>query len=168
MSKGIDYGRGTNVNRDPETGIRYGIIPLHRLGEFAIESFEAEYAHVCPACGEEWEAADYADAPPNKAWCAHCDTLVREDVCYSEDPIGHSLVDPEASGMLDSGNDVWIFKSPYYTRAAFCSPCAPGACYLTSPCEDGERAYCLGPEWFDADNPMPYDCWRVDTDEPVT
>lgn len=23
------------------------------------------------------------------------------------------------------------------------------------------KTYCLGPEWFDSDNPMPYRCWRV-------
>ncbi len=58
--------------------------------------------------------------------------------------------------------DIFVLGSPYFTRAAFCSPCAPGACYLTDPCDDGERAYCLGHEWFE-DGEAPYPVYDVKT-----
>ena len=52
--RGIDYsGPGSTVNRDTATGIRYGIISLHKLGENTDEMFEAEYDACCPHCGEE-------------------------------------------------------------------------------------------------------------------
>ncbi len=63
-------------------------------------------------------------------------------------------------------SDIFILKSPYYTRAQFCSPCAPGACYLTNPCEDGERAYCFGHDWFD-DGKAPYPVFLVADDSEV-
>ena len=60
---------------------------------------------------------------------------------------------------------MWVEKSPWVTRAYYCSPCAPGAGYLGS-CEklhDEEGyltgdcwAYCLDAEFFDEYNPMPY------------
>src|SRR6185436_8738453 len=54
MSRGIDYSPvGSTVNRDPSTGIRYGIIPLGQLGEFAHESFENRYDPTCPHCGDD-------------------------------------------------------------------------------------------------------------------
>lgn len=168
MTRGIDYsGPSGTVNRDPETGIRYGIIPIHRLGEFAHDSFEPEYDPHCPHCGEPWESADYCDRPDGEDWCAHCDARSRDDDRYGDEPSRVTLDDGETKGMLDESGDVWIFRSPYYTRAAFCSPCAPGACYLTSPCDDGERAYCLGPDWFDEDNPAPYPIYSVESGERV-
>ncbi len=160
--RGIDYsGTGATCNRDLTTGIRYGIIPLHGLNEFAYDSFEPEYDACCPSCGRE---IDTDDIP---CFCPECEEDIDEDNAYADEPSRITLDEPGYEGMLDSSNDVWVFRSPYFTRAAFCSPCAPGACYLTSPCVDGERAYCLGPEWFDEDNPAPYPIYSVETGELV-
>jgi hypothetical protein len=160
MGRGIDYsGPLGTCNRDPETGIRYGVIPLGALGEFAHESFEPEYAHNCPHCGEdidtdeEWET----DA------CPTCGKESDEDDRWGDEPIGYSLRGAGYEGFQDSAGDAWFTLSPYYTRAAFCSPCAPGACYLTSPCDEGERAYCPGPDWFDKDDPAPFQIYSVAT-----
>jgi hypothetical protein len=61
---------------------------------------------------------------------------------------------------------VYVTQSPYYTRAAFCSPCCPGAGDLDSPREHGVKAYCLGPDWFE-DDKAPYKVWRVSDDSEV-
>jgi hypothetical protein len=54
MYRGIDYaGPGSDINRDPDTGIRYGIISLHALHSEACEDFEAEYDACCPHCGAD-------------------------------------------------------------------------------------------------------------------
>ena len=78
---------------------------------------------------------------------------------------------PDSDGYLATQGgddcDIFILKSPYYTRAAYCSPCAPGACYLASPCDDGDKAYCFGADWFDTESPCPYPIYRVDNDELV-
>ena len=61
--------------------------------------------------------------------------------------------------------DIFVRKSPWVTRAIFCSPCAPGAGSLgscaTAYGPAGELmgdcwAYCLGEEFFDEHSPMPY------------
>lgn len=61
---------------------------------------------------------------------------------------------------LDTDNDIWVFKSPYMTQGSYCSPCAPGAVTLGSAGEDN-WAYALGPDWFDEENPMPYEVVAV-------
>jgi len=62
--------------------------------------------------------------------------------------------------QVASDGDIFVIESPFVTYAQFCSPCAPGACYLASPLEshvEGNQCYCLGPDWFDDDCPMPYE-----------
>lgn len=176
---GIDYsGIGATCNRDSETGIRYGIIPMHALNEWAYESFEPDYGTPhCPKCGND--AIDSGDdsIPPtdqredwdyhgNDFACLDCKYTFWSDQAYGDEPIGNTLDDGEYQGNLDNSNDVWVFKSPYYTFAQFCSPCAPGAGYLANPCEDGPRTYCFGHDWFE-DNKAPYPVYRVDTGELV-
>lgn len=68
--------------------------------------------------------------------------------------------------------DLWVFKSPFYTYAQFCSPCAPGACHLSHPLSEEalrppqNKCYCLGHDWFE-DNKAPYQVFRVDNNEEV-
>lgn len=185
---GIDYsGSNGTCNRDPETGIRYGIIPISHLNEFALESFEPDYGTPhCPKCGddavtipshceqhkngvsvirdipavyEDYEEAKHEE--PDYA-CEACQYRFGSESAFSDESIGNTLDDGEYQGNLDDYNDVWIFKSPYYTHAQFCSPCAPGAGYLANPCEDGPKTYCLGHDWFE-DGKAPYPVHRVDT-----
>ena len=172
MGRGIDYsGPLGTCNRDPDTGIRYGVIPLGALGEFAHESFEPHYDATCGHCGEDWP--EDLDTPAN---CPACGNHVRDGEQFGDEPSSQICDEPSSQicdehgykAHLDSSGDAWFTLSPYYTRAAFCSPCAPGACYLTSPCEDGERAYCPGPDWFDEDNPAPFPIYSVATGERVT
>ena len=68
-----------------------------------------------------------------------------------------------------SGGDLWILKSPYYTFAQFCSPCAPGACHLEHPLEEKDpdnKCYCLHHEWFEKDK-APYPVYRIEDDSLV-
>ena len=183
MSRGIDYsGPGSTANRDPETGIRYGIIPLHALAQYTEEEFEAVYFIGCPQCGTEWShevqiGAEVRDdvkmfwnpdvkVKTRGTTCPECGKFVQEDHEVGDEPIDHKLDDGTYQARLDSSNEVWCFKSPYFTRAQFCSPCAPGACYLASPTPDGERAYCFGHDWFDG-NVAPYPVYSVETGELV-
>lgn len=163
MGAGIDYsGPLGTCNRDPETGIRYGIIPLYALGEFAFESFEPEYDAACGYCGEEWP--EDLDTP---AECPSCGEHVSDGEQYADEPSRNVLHDADYDGFVDSSSDAWFTRSPFYTLARFCSPCAPGACYLTSPDDDGARAYCPGPEWYDEHNPAPHPIYSVTTGERV-
>ena len=151
MDKGIDYGMGT-TNIDLKTGIRYGVISTNAPDPWLWEELEPVYGS--PVCwssemelDEDWNDGDA---------CPHCGAETNDRV-YPDSPLGwvYSKNGYECHVGADD-SDLWVTKSPYVTRAQFCSPCAPGACHLEHPCPDGERAYCLGPEWFDDESPCPY------------
>lgn len=138
------------------------------VGHAAGESISAEdaasydrsdlgYDTLHHACG------DYA--------CDDCRVLFDAEDAFGDEPLGFTLDDGEYKASSGQDGDIFILQSPYYTRAAFCSPCAPGACYLASPCDDGEKAYCFGHDWF-SDHPehpgrAPYPVFRVSDDQPV-
>lgn len=74
--------------------------------------------------------------------------------------------------QTNSGGDAWCLKSPYFTFAQFCSPCAPGACHLGNPLNlkarfADNRAYCFGHDWFE-DSIAPYPVYLVATGELVS
>ncbi len=136
--KGIDYGM-SNTNIDKENDIRYGVISQHEVLQTWADSSEAHYpCGSCEVNNEDKDAFACDECKPS-SW-------------YVDD--GDYLAECGENG------DIFIAKSPYYTRAQFCSPCAPGACYLTNPCGDGEKAYCFGHDWFE-DDKAPYPVYRV-------
>jgi hypothetical protein len=158
---GIDYsgaiGAQQSINRDAVTGIRYGLTSAHNMADWFYEVLEPEYWQGCPYCGTEFEE-DIPEA------CPSCAEELDEDECYSEEPVSNTINDSEGDGIegfLDSGNDVWITKSPYYMRGTYCSPCAPGAVSIGSPTTSGPPAYCPPHEWF-REGRAPHLIFRVD------
>ena len=157
---GIDYSHDNKTNRNPDTGIRYAILNINT------EGFLSEYWHddskpvytdpACPYCGNEVEPGSLPENDNDDTVCPHCSEPLDEQTVYdNQEPIGFELIDSEYSLYQSADDsDLWVFKSPYTTIAGFCSPCAPGAVYLTNPAQDAE-AYCLGPEWFKKETP-PY------------
>lgn len=171
---GIDYGLGQS-NIDRATGIRFGVISQHAVGQSWYDSSEADYGDpTCPKCGEavtdNWD--DTLELEPYRTYgchdyaCLACRTIYESGDVFSEEPLGHSFTDDEYTLTAGSDGDIFVIKSPYYTRAQFCSPCAPGAGYLTNPCETGPKTYALGHEWFE-DGRAPYPVYRVSDDAQV-
>lgn len=161
---GIDYsGPGATCNRDLETGIRYGIIPQNDVGQAWFDSSELDYGNPhCPHCGCELKTGKEYQR------CPKCRKAIRDmSECYPDECNGCYIDDGEYKAFSDDSGDIWIVKSPYFTRAQFCSPCAPGACYLRNDCPDGERAYCLGHDWFDGGK-APYPVYSVETGELIS
>jgi hypothetical protein len=136
---GIDYGhRTTNIDR--ATGIRYGVIPAN--------------GDICQAWCDSAEAI-YPEIPEGEELDDCCEPLGYE---YRKE--GYSCEQSQ------DDPDVFVIKSPFFTYASFCSPCAPGACYLLSPNADGAKAYCLGHDWFE-NGKAPYPVYSVETGLPV-
>ncbi len=176
MGAGIDYGRGTGANTDPATGIRFGVINVNALGEFANESFEGIYPRSCPDCGGD--VVDYSDVPEEQQeaaehWrrkrgrcddyaCLTCERVYGSEDVFGDDPSGHECTDSDYSATMDEYGDVFVTRSPFFTRARFCSPCAPGAVHLENPDPDGARGYCFGHDWFSGDV-APYPVYDVQT-----
>lgn len=163
MARGIDYGLG-QTNIDQATGIRFGVIPQNDVQAWA-DSSESIYPDPepieCESCGGSGDI--------DEDECEDCDGTGRilDDECVCEcESIGAEVSDAEYDASCGDSGDIFITRSPYYTRAAFCSPCAPGACYLRDACEDGERAYCFGHDWFEG-GVAPYPVYSVKTNEVV-
>jgi len=137
MSAGIDYGRG-QTNIDHETGIRYGVIPVNDV----LQAWSDESEPLYPEEGEP------------------------EDFGPKYDP-SHYLYSRQGYVAQQSRDDtdIFIIKSPYYTFARFCSPCAPGAGHLRNYDPDGVKTYCFGNDWFEGE--CPYPVYRVDNNECV-
>ncbi len=172
MGKGIDYGLGrTNIDR--ETGIRFGVISQHSLSCWAIEDFEADYGE--PSCGEcgsdavEYEDEKHGEYDHERGCsdyaCEDCERVFDSSDAYGEEARGYTL-DGEYQATMGTDGDVFLLKSPYYTHAQFCSPCAPGACHLDNPCDDGARAYAFGHDMFEGKT-APYPVYDVKTGEIV-
>lgn len=174
MGVGIDYGMGT-TNIDPETGIRFGVIHTNNehLTEWFWESVESDYGDPsCPRCGgslaeydsEKHDAYDHKGSGCCDYACESCECAIDSSDCYPDEPIGHTINDDGIVASVDSDGDIFITKSPYYTHAAFCSPCAPGAVHLENHNHDGSGAkgYCLGHDWFKK-RKAPYKVYSVAT-----
>ena len=167
---GIDYGATTGANRDSETGIRYGVISQNSVLQAWADSAEADYGEpACPHCGNpvveynddahgeyDGDCAEYA--------CESCRRTYDTSECYGEEPIGWSYDYDEYTLTDCLDTDIFVLKSPYYTFAAYCSPCVPGAGNLDSPHPDGVPTYCLGHDWFE-DGVAPYPVYSVETHE---
>ena len=176
---GVDYGFGT-ANIDKVTDIRYGVIPMNDLGSFAWDEIsqgedidfknhkddikgelEASIEQVLTEHGydRQNDAGEYAESIVNDL---NFDGYESGGDCtryhYQQD--GYDL-------LSCSDGDLFVQKSPYFTNAPFCSPCAPGAGYLRDGGEMGDcRAYCLFHDWFE-DGVAPYPVYLVATGELV-
>ena len=145
-----NYNGSGGLNFDPKTGIHYGVIPAKDL-ESWYDLCEPVYPDVLVS-GHDLEMANELQEPIN--------------FVYEDD--GGYVCSQEADSYA-SGDDVFVVKSPYFTFAPFCSPCAPGAVYLRDAFDLGAndndlrpRGYCFGHEWFEG-NIAPYPVYEVAT-----
>lgn len=165
---GIDYsGSGSLANRDSGTGIRYGIIPAHAVGQAWYDGSEPDYGEPhCPKCGNEVAAPK---SGKSDYWCPNCRVGFESGECFPDESLGSTYDRDGVKAREDSGGEVWVFASPYFTYAQFCSPCAPGACHLGNPLAgrpEANRCYCLGHDWFES-GVAPYAVYAVATGEEI-
>jgi len=168
-NSGIDYGFG-QTNIDFSNGIRYGVIPVNNLGEgswdtIVSDGVDVDYEETIENIKYQLSAAiksvleDYSTSFDAKE--------IAESIVYdlefehesTGDCVRYSYKDDAVEFHTTSDGSIFVTKSKYYALTSFCSPCAPGAGDLTS--EGVLMTYCLGPDWFDEHNPMPYECFAV-------
>lgn len=119
---------------------RYGVIHLNNVGQVWFDESIPFYGYV----------PDY------------------EDLDFVE-PISYYYEDDEYSAECGDDGDIFIVKSPFYTYAQFCSPCAPGAVNLMAPVSQEFqecRGYCFGHDWFEKGT-APYPVFSVETGEQI-
>jgi hypothetical protein len=157
------------VNVDLKTGIHYGVIHNNRLGEFAWDDIVAngtdlDYAEAIDSITTELRDAiksvlsDYVATFDADAIAA--DIIADLDFTVESSDCARYHYESESEEFtVGSDGDIFVTRSKYYTLCGFCSPCAPNAGYLES--RGDVKAYCLGPDWFDENNPMPYEAFIV-------
>lgn len=160
MSAGIDYGMGrTNINR--ETGIRYGVISCDSVMPEALSDFEGDYGEACcPKCGNaaiefsafEGDVETFEEAPGCADYvCELCEYVFDSQDAFSEEAQGFTYEqDGYKLTMGTDGFGVFVLNSPYYTLAAFCSPCAPW--------EAGSAYHIAALAYLQQHNPLEYAC----------
>lgn len=189
---GIDYGLG-QTNRNTKTGIRFGVIPVHDVCQAWYDSAEDDMGEPhCPECGNEAETVKCVTKQlPNGSGvsvspilgkrrryklyhshafgdyaCDNCKLLFDSESAFPDTPLAWKLDDGEYKATQGGDDcDIFILESPYFTYAQFCSPCAPGACYLRNPLSnqvESNKAYCFGHDWFDGGK-APYPVYSVET-----
>lgn len=177
---GIDYsGPGSTVNRDAETGIRYGMISQNSLNGDALNDIYSNGEDLGFLSAKEdltaslkqailSAAADHGDLSEDAAERMAGEIIDSDDFQWADsDESGPYLYEDNGLKVqTTSHNELWVFKSPFYTKAQFCSPCVPGAGNLDTFCENGPKTYCLGTDWFE-EGKAPYNIWSVETDELV-
>ncbi len=176
MSAGIDYSGGI-ANRNPVTGIHFGVISQHTPAGEIWEDFQPVYPYGCPSCGQafgngiEPVVAKLDDLDEDELGSESCPTCGYEADDPDTDWNGDEAIGQHYTGektyKLDYSESLccfFVLTSPYYTLARFCSPCAPGAGDLDNWDSGGVRTYCLGPDFFDKDRPCPYPIWQVADD----
>jgi hypothetical protein len=154
------------VNIDPKTGIHYGVIPQNRVLQAWCDSSEPNYGKPeeaeCPECHQVFiltEGTEWGDEIqcPNTEVCGIEFTIEIPD-CV--DPLSFYVDNGEYLAECGEDGDIFILKSPFYTRCRLCSPCAPNAGYLLNPDPLGVKTYCFGSDWFDPEE-APYPLYRV-------
>ncbi len=145
--KGINYAGHTGVNQDKANGIRYGVMPQNEVLQAWADSSEAQY----PKREKGERQAAY------------------ERRMEFAEPIAFTYEREGYAASCGEDGDIFIVRSPYFTYAQFCSPCAPGACYLRNPLDEPDennKAYCFGHDWFEG-RVAPYPVYSVETGELV-
>jgi len=105
----------------------------------------------------------YGVIPANDVLQAWSDSSEPEYDCDECESRGFAFVE-DGYGAYQSrdDSDIFVTKSPFYTFATFCSPCAPGAGHLRNPLapDEGVKTYCFGDDWFE-DESCPYTIYNV-------
>ena len=185
-----DYGlKQSNIDR--ATGIRYGVISQNSLNHDALQDIfdqgkNLDFENWQDAVKEKLRGAlkdyfgNYAHLGKrsrlDQAVDHAFDTLEDHGLndCYEENCDKYRY-DKDGITIETSDSDLFVTRSPFFTYAQFCSPCAPGACHLSNPLDmtEGEhkagfhannKCYCLGHDWFD-DERAPYPVYLVTTGE---
>lgn len=174
-NKGIDYGLG-RTNRDATSGIRNGVIHQNHVGQAWFDSSEPYYGKPdefeCQHCQQTVRVNVDKEFPikwGDSVECPNCGETSDCELPDCAEPISFYYEQDGYSAECGEMGDIFVCRSPYFTYAQFCSPCAPGACYLNNPLaepDENNRAYCFGHDWFD-DGKAPYPVYSVATGELV-
>lgn len=148
----------TNIN--PDTGVRYGVISTRNIDQDVLDTIFQNGTDLSYAEAEEEIRRDVeADVRAGKDILlddVDMEVQSRMEHYQCEEPVvRYVLTDDAGQPTLEVLTDptmggaqlLWVFKSPYRTKARLCSPCIPNAGDLDNLDPDGEECYDVPPDW---------------------
>lgn len=157
---GFDYGRGV-TNIDAKTGIRYGVISESSLPLWSEEAEPVYPEFTADEIRNGLEGGKYSAAELE----AMDDDELQE--LASDWDVECTGTEYQKEGYeMHAGTDgfgIWVLRSPFYTLARFCSPCAPGAGDLDAiDADNGVKTFAPGHDWYESGH-APYPVYSVKT-----
>lgn len=144
----------TNVN--PVTGVRYGIISANSL-DFDLVCdlqsagndlhWEARLAEIRLEVDEAVERGEVSEEDADETYDLRVE---KEGDAWTDEEPEHEFYVEGVRGQtvwLGGGLLIWIFASPWKTKANLCGPCVPGCGDLDSLNPDGYECYDVPPTW---------------------
>ncbi|MBW2636001.1 MAG: hypothetical protein JRC86_00495 [Deltaproteobacteria bacterium] len=135
------------ANKDPETGVPYGVVSLNSLEDWVFEEFLNNGVNLNEeAVALEWQEENPGQDFPDDFW----DDIEIDEPSYAlsinEDGIKLEL----GLSCLGGAYNVWVYSSPFRASAAPCSPCCPNAGDLDTRVEPGYGVVCydLPADWY--------------------
>lgn len=190
---GIDYSGNSLANQNIATGIHFGVISCHSLMPEAIHQNQ-EFDYGTPEEAVDCPECDHCFHPPHASkWgdilaCPNCGEEFELEIPDMAEPCGWSIESDGCRVVNCLDNDAMILESPYFTYAAYCSPCCPGAGNLDNPFPTDDpwtpfeepsdapywaqhaeshgfpKVYALSHDWFEGGK-APYPVFSVETGE---
>ena len=135
------------MNRNPRTGVPYGVASLNSLADWVFDEFFNDGTNE--SYDEAWKEfkAQNPDMGEDEAQDQFNDEYEGYEENYTLECDGMRL----GLSYLGGAALVWVFDSKHTARVRQCSPCVPGAGDLNNPDPDGMECYTLPPAWFDED-----------------
>lgn len=142
-------------NTNPETGIRYGIVAAHSLDPEWVWDMQQHGVdlHYEEAKSDLWDSIKRVckDYMPDRDSDDVADQAVeRLGENWEQDEPVHSFDLQGVKGQttwLGGALLVYVFHSPWLTKANLCSPCVPNCGNLDSLNPDGYECYDVPPDW---------------------
>ena len=147
----------TNIN--PDTGVRYGVISTRNIDQDVLDTILQNGTDLSYAEAEEEIRRDVeADVRAGKGILlddVDMEVQSRMEHYQCEEPVVRYVLTDDAgqptlevqTTWLGGAQLLWVFKSPYRTKARLCSPCVPNAGDLDNLDPDGEECYDVPPDW---------------------
>ena len=146
-------------NINPDTGVRYGVISTRNIDQDVLDTILQNGTDLSYAEAEEETRRDVeADVRAGRGILlddVDMEVQARMENYQSDEPVvRYTLTDDAGQTTLEvqttwlgGAQLLWVFKSPYRTKARLCSPCVPGAGDLDNPDPEGVECYDVPPDW---------------------
>lgn len=146
-------------NRNPDTGIRYGIISANSLHPYVLDDLcygaQAKDVRYEEACADLASAIRVAvsDFLSSNQTQQLIDEALEMFEYECEEPIFKGTYEGVrySTTWIGGAMHVWVFESPVTGHYAECSPCVPCAGNLDCPDLEGVVCYDVPDDWRDSD-----------------